>query len=75
MSSQTMAKQLQEFYLDWVNNYLTIETMADHNELTLEDTATLINLGRSYHEEEVSDYPLNTSESLNQTNRGNTDEN
>lgn len=55
MSNQTMAyytkKQLQEFYLDWVNNYLTVEKMAEHNELTLEDTAILINLGRSYHEE------------------------
>ena len=46
-----MKKQLQEFYLDWVNNYLTIEKMAEHYELTAEDTATLINLGRSYHEE------------------------
>jgi len=51
MNNQTMAKQLQAFYLDWINNYLTVEKMAEHNELTVEDTATLINLGRSYHEE------------------------
>ena len=51
MNNQTMAKQLQEFYLDWVNNYLTVEKMAEHNELTVEDTTVLINLGRSYHEE------------------------
>ena len=48
---QTMSNQLKEFYLDWVNNYLTVEKMAEHNELTVEDTATLINLGRSYHQE------------------------
>ena len=53
MSNQTMAKQLQDFYLDWINNYLTVEKMAEHNELTVEDTATLINLGRSYHENGV----------------------
>ena len=53
MSNQTMAKQLQDFYLDWINNYLTVEKMAEHNELTVEDTATLINLGRSYHEKGV----------------------
>lgn len=51
MSKQTMAKQLQEFYLDWVNNYLTVEKMAEHNELTVEDTAILISLGRLCHEE------------------------
>ena len=51
MSNQTMAKQLQAFYLDWVNNYLTVEKMAEHNEMTVEDTAILINLGRSYHED------------------------
>ena len=53
MSNQTMAKQLQDFYLDWINNYLTVEKMAEHNELTVEDTVTLINLGRSYHEKGV----------------------
>ena len=53
MSNQTMAKQLQEFYLDWVNNYITLEKIAEYNELTAEDTATLINLGRSYHENGV----------------------
>ena len=51
MSNQTMATQLQTFYLDWINNYLTVEKMAEHNEMTVEDTAILINLGRSYHEE------------------------
>ena len=53
MINQTMAKQLQEFYLDWINNYITLEKIAEHNELTAEDTATLINLGRSYHEKGV----------------------
>jgi adenine-specific DNA glycosylase len=42
MSNQTMAKQLQAFYLDWVNNYLTVEKMAEHNELTVEDTANYL---------------------------------
>lgn len=50
MSKQTMAKQLQEFYLDWVNNYLTVDTIAEHHEITVADAALLINLGRSYHE-------------------------
>ena len=48
---EPMSNQLKAFYLDWMNNYLTVEKMAEHNELTVEDTATLINLGRSYHQE------------------------
>ena len=48
---QPMSNQLKAFYLDWMNNYLTVEKMAEHNELTVEDTAILINLGRSYHQE------------------------
>ena len=48
---EPMSNQLKAFYLDWINNYLTVEKMAEHNELTVEDTAILINLGRSYHQE------------------------
>ena len=47
---QPMSKQLAAFYLDWINNYLTVEIMAEHHDLTVEHTATLINLGRSYHQ-------------------------
>ena len=51
MSKQTMAKQLQEYYLDWVNNYLTVDKIAEHHEITVADAELLINLGRSYHKE------------------------
>jgi len=51
MHNQTMAKQLQEFYLDWVNNYLSVDKIAEHHEITVEDAELFINLGRSYHEE------------------------
>jgi adenine-specific DNA glycosylase len=51
MSKQTMAKQLQTFYLDWVNNYLTVDKIAEHNEITVKDAELFIELGRSYHEE------------------------
>ena len=49
-----MKKQLQEFYLDWVNNYLTIEKMAEHYGLTADATQVLIDLGRLYHEKGVA---------------------
>jgi|TARA_R110000868_G_C10596404_1_gene740052 hypothetical protein len=41
-----MNKQIIEFYLDWVNNYLTVETMAEHHGLDVEHARTLIKIGR-----------------------------
>lgn len=37
---------LSNIYLDWRNNYLTIEVFAEHNELTVEDASDLITLAR-----------------------------
>lgn len=33
-------------YLDWFNNYVSVETFADHGELTYEDAYDLIELAR-----------------------------
>ena len=55
MNKQTMAKQLQEFYLDWINNYLTVDKMAEHNEITVADAKLLIELGRAYHQERIEE--------------------
>jgi hypothetical protein len=37
---------LTEIYLDWVNNYLTIEKFAEHNGLTDEQAITLLHLAK-----------------------------
>ena len=47
-----MKDTLIEFYLDWVNNYLSITKMAKDNELSFEVTVNLIELGKNLHEEE-----------------------
>ena len=44
-----MNKQVREFYLDWFNNYLTIEKMAEHHDLDVEHARTLIVIGRDAH--------------------------
>jgi hypothetical protein len=36
-------------YLDYVDNYLTIEKYAEHNGLTVEQAKRLIGLGRDIH--------------------------
>jgi len=48
-----MNKQLIEFYLDWVNNYFTVETMAEHHGLDVEHTRTLIGIGRDAHQQYI----------------------
>jgi len=48
-----MNKQIIEFYLDWVNNYLTVETMAEHHGLDVDDAKALISMGRYMHHRHV----------------------
>ena len=50
-----MNKQLREFYLDWVNNYLTVETMAEQHELDVAHARTLIDIGRDAHQQYVDE--------------------
>ena len=48
-----MNKQLREFYLDWFNNYLTVEKIAEHHGLDVDDAKALINMGRYLHHRHV----------------------
>ena len=40
-------------FLDYFNNYLTIEKYAEDNEISIEDATDLIDAGRKYHEQHV----------------------
>ena len=46
-----MKKKLIEFYLDYVNNYITVEYMAGAYDITVEDCTALIEMGRRYEGE------------------------
>ncbi|MNL88036.1 hypothetical protein D3C87_2175090 [compost metagenome] len=37
---------LNDLYLDWVNNYLTVELFAEHNGLTADEGRRLLDLAR-----------------------------
>lgn len=37
---------LIEYYLDWRNNYMSVDKFAEHNGLTLDEAITLIALGK-----------------------------
>lgn len=44
-----MREHLIKTYLDWVNNYLTVETFADHYGLQLADAEALIKVCRNVY--------------------------
>lgn len=50
-----MKKQLIEFYLDWVNNYVTLSKMAEAYGLTNPQAQKLIELGRELNEQAAKD--------------------
>ena len=50
-----MNKQLREFYLDWFNNYLTVEKIAEHHGLDVEHARLLIGIGRDAHQEYIEE--------------------
>ena len=51
---------LIETYLDYVNNYLTLDKFAGHNGLTTAEALRILSIARDVHETNVKE--LNTSE-------------
>jgi hypothetical protein len=52
---QTLKETIQEAYLEYVNDYLTITTYAEHKGLTWDEANDLIRLGRNLHERIVEE--------------------
>ena len=48
----TTREQLSADYLDWVNNYLSVELFAEHRGLTVAEAKMLITLGTLCFENE-----------------------
>ena len=46
-----MKNQLADFYLDFVNDFLTVEKFAAHHGMSTSHAAALINIGRELQEE------------------------
>ena len=51
--NMTANKYFRTAYLDYFNNYLTIEKYAEHNGISTADAKKLIDAGRKYHEKHV----------------------
>lgn len=48
-----MKQQLIDFYIDWVNNFVSISSMADHYGLSDPQVRKLIDIGRELNDEAV----------------------
>lgn len=46
----TIRTFLKEKFRDYMNNYLTVEKLADDNGITTKDAVALLNMGRFYHD-------------------------
>jgi len=51
----TLKETIQDTYLEYVNDYLTITTFAEHKGLTYDEAEDLIRLGRNLHERIVAE--------------------
>ena len=47
---RTIRTELKMMYRDYYNNYLTIETFAEHHAVAYEDMEKLIEIGKLYHD-------------------------
>ena len=52
--NMTANKYFRAAFLDFFNNYLTIEKYAEHNEISTADAKKLIDAGRKYHEQAIN---------------------
>lgn len=52
--NKTARTILTDVYLEYLNNYITIEKFADHNGLTIDQAKSLINLSKGVYN---SDHP------------------
>ena len=46
MGKSEIASQIESYYLDYYNNFITVASFADHYDLTIEEADILIDLGR-----------------------------
>lgn len=49
-----MKKQIIDFYLEYLNNFLTIDRLAEYFSMEPGEASALVDLGRKYHEENVA---------------------
>ena len=49
-----LAGQLADLYLEWWNDWLTLERFAEYHGVSVDDAEALINMGRQYHDQRAA---------------------
>lgn len=62
---KTFRTELKELYLDWKNNWLTVDKFAEHHGLYSDDMDNLIDLGRRYYKRDSALNEIRKGLSLN----------
>ena len=44
----------QEYFIDYVNNFLTVECFAEHYGFTISEANNVINIGRAYNNKDFN---------------------
>tara|TARA_R110002012_G_C11608828_1_gene607968 strand:- start:1422 stop:1667 length:246 start_codon:yes stop_codon:yes gene_type:complete len=55
LNDELTTDKIADLYLDYVNNFLTVETFATWHGLKQQGAKSLINKGRQYHENRIKD--------------------
>ena len=50
-----LSEQLADLYLEFFNNYLTVNKFAEHYQIDLQDAITLLSMGKEYHNNRVEE--------------------
>ena len=48
-------EQKRDYYLEWLNDYLTVETFAEHKDWSITYAANVISEGREIHQQNTLD--------------------
>lgn len=59
MKNETYRKSIQDMFLDYFNNYISIEKFANDNHLSITEANALIALGHKVHGRIVMDHIAN----------------
>jgi hypothetical protein len=51
---KTLRQQIAAFYLEYLNNFLTVDRFAEYHDLSITQAQALIDLGRQFHNEATS---------------------
>lgn len=52
---KTLREILKEYYLEYVNNYLTVEVFAEHNNIDYGSALYIINAGKEFYNEDTTE--------------------